>query len=59
MILIIDVPSEVSVEVARGKLGDYVRAAQIGGKTTTLTYRGEPAALIVPIPVEPEAGDRP
>jgi prevent-host-death family protein len=54
VILIIDTPTEVSVEIARGKLGDYVRAAQIGGKTTTLTYRGEPAALIVPIPSDGE-----
>lgn len=54
MIIIIDTPTEVSVEIARGKLGDYVRAAQIGGKTTTLTYRGEPAALIVPIPRDDE-----
>lgn len=50
--ILIDTPEEVAVEIARGKLGDFVRAAQLGGKTTTLTYRGEAAALIVPIPSE-------
>lgn len=50
----IDQPVEVSVEAARKKLGDYVLAAKIGGKTATLTYHGKPYALIVPIPSEGE-----
>jgi prevent-host-death family protein len=43
-------PDVVSVHEARKKLGDHVLAAMISDKTTTLTYHGKPAALIVPIP---------
>jgi prevent-host-death family protein len=38
----------MSVEEARAKLGELVRAAA-AGQTTVITYHGVPAAVIAPI----------
>lgn len=48
----------MSVEEARAKLGELVRAAA-GGQTTVITYHGVPAALITPIHDHPESSEDP
>jgi prevent-host-death family protein len=43
-----DETQELSVEEARAKLGDLVKAAELAGQETVITYHGRPAARIVP-----------
>lgn len=42
-------PDAVAVDALRAKLGDYVRAAATAGQCTPVSYKGIPAAAVVPM----------
>jgi prevent-host-death family protein len=49
-------PLAMSVEDARGRLGDLVTRAAAGGQITTIVKNGIPGAALVPLSLLPQAG---